>query len=50
LGLAIARRAVEAHGGSISAQNSDHGGLAVRILVPLRENSLQIKAFETAIT
>ena len=35
LGLAIARRAVLAHGGSIQAQNRDGGGLVVKIELPL---------------
>ena len=35
LGLAIARRAVLAHGGSIQAHNRDGGGLRVRIELPL---------------
>jgi signal transduction histidine kinase len=35
LGLPIARRIVEVHGGSISAANRDGGGLAVRITLPL---------------
>ncbi|MEX0729734.1 MAG: ATP-binding protein [Aquisalimonadaceae bacterium] len=34
LGLAIARRAVQAHGGSISAANRAAGGLMVRISIP----------------
>jgi two-component system OmpR family sensor kinase len=34
LGLAIARRVVEAHGGSISASNESSGGLAVEIRLP----------------
>ncbi|MBX3591487.1 MAG: HAMP domain-containing protein [Burkholderiaceae bacterium] len=34
LGLAIARRAIEAHGGRIVARNRDGGGLAVEIEVP----------------
>jgi two-component system OmpR family sensor kinase len=34
LGLAIARRAVLAHGGSIQAQNRDGGGLVVKIALP----------------
>lgn len=34
LGLAIARRAVESHGGSISALPRDGGGLEVRIMLP----------------
>ena len=33
LGLAIARRAVEAHGGSVSARNRDGGGLCVEIVL-----------------
>jgi two-component system, OmpR family, sensor kinase len=34
LGLAIARRVIEAHGGSISASNESSGGLAVEIRLP----------------
>jgi two-component system, OmpR family, sensor kinase len=36
LGLAIARRSIEAHGGTIRAQNRPGGGLAVEIALPLR--------------
>ncbi len=35
LGLAIARRAIEAHGGSVRARNRDGGGLVVEMRVPL---------------
>jgi signal transduction histidine kinase len=35
LGLAIARELVEAHGGTISANNRETGGLAVTIEIPL---------------
>ncbi len=35
LGLAIARRIVEAHGGTIGAANAEGGGLRVDILLPL---------------
>ncbi len=35
LGLAIARRSVEAHGGSITAANRKEGGLSVTIELPL---------------
>lgn len=35
LGLAIARRALEAHAGSISASNRPEGGLSMRIELPL---------------
>jgi two-component system OmpR family sensor kinase len=35
LGLAIARRAVEAHGGTVRARNRDGGGLLVEIALPL---------------
>ncbi len=35
LGLAIARRVVETHGGSISAANLSAGGLAVQIILPI---------------
>jgi two-component system OmpR family sensor kinase len=34
LGLTIARRIVETHGGSIKATNRPEGGLAVRIVLP----------------
>jgi len=36
IGLAIARRAVELHGGSITARNADEGGLVVEIELPER--------------
>jgi two-component system, OmpR family, sensor kinase len=35
LGLAIARRSVEAHGGTIRAENRPSGGLSVEIVLPL---------------
>lgn len=35
LGLAIARRAIEAHGGSIHAQNRPDGGLRMAIVLPV---------------
>jgi signal transduction histidine kinase len=38
LGLPIARRIVEAHGGTITASNRAAGGLAVRIAVPLADS------------
>ena len=37
LGLAIARRAIEAHGGSIRALNRPGGGLQVEIVLPVGE-------------
>ena len=37
LGLAIARRAVEAHGGTIRAKNRAGGGLEVEIVLPLAQ-------------
>jgi len=37
LGLAIARRSIEAHGGTIRASNRPEGGLAVHIELPLAE-------------
>ena len=41
LGLAIARRAVEAHGGRIRATNRAGGGLCVEIFLPLAPAALQ---------
>jgi two-component system OmpR family sensor kinase len=38
LGLAIARRSVEAHGGTIRAQNRPCGGLVVEIVLPLHRD------------
>lgn len=35
MGLSIARRIIEAHGGFISAENQDHGGASFRIRLPL---------------
>ena len=36
IGLAITARVAALHGGSVSAQNADRGGLAVEIALPLR--------------
>jgi len=38
LGLAIAQRAIEAHGGTITAKNADGGGLVVEIRIPTPGN------------
>lgn len=38
LGLAIAKRAVQAHGGSISARNREQGGMCVRVRLPRRRS------------
>jgi two-component system OmpR family sensor kinase len=35
LGLAIARRAVEVHGGSITARNKPEGGLQIELILPI---------------
>lgn len=37
LGLAIAKRAVEAHGGRVIARNREGGGLVIEIELPIRE-------------
>lgn len=37
LGLAIVRRAVEAHGGSVAAENRTEGGLRLSVTLPLLE-------------
>jgi signal transduction histidine kinase len=42
LGLAIARRAIEAHGGTISAANRRGGGLKVCISLPLKQSVPQL--------
>ncbi len=39
LGLAIAERAVQAHGGSISAQNAPDGGLLIEFRLPLKRRT-----------
>ena len=39
LGLAIATRAIELHGGTITAQNSNAGGLLVEIRLPVSDGS-----------
>jgi two-component system sensor histidine kinase HydH len=36
LGLALARRIVELHGGHISAENSSFGGAVFRVVIPRR--------------
>jgi two-component system sensor histidine kinase CpxA len=41
LGLSIARRSVEVHGGTITAENAAGGGLRVTIRIPLPDTSLQ---------
>lgn len=41
LGLSIARRAVELHGGTIRATNLEGGGLSMLISLPVRRNSPQ---------
>jgi signal transduction histidine kinase len=44
LGLAIARRSIEAHGGSIGASNRPEGGLAVTIVLPTDGRQLNAAA------
>jgi signal transduction histidine kinase len=39
LGLAIARRSIEAHGGTIKASNRREGGLDVAIVLPLKKQA-----------
>jgi signal transduction histidine kinase len=39
LGLAIAKRCIEAHGGNITAANRAGGGLAVTLTLPLSQSS-----------
>ncbi len=35
LGLAITKRVIDTHGGSVSARNGAHGGLTVEVILPL---------------
>lgn len=42
LGLAIARRAVQAHGGDIAAQNRKGGGLALAFTLPLAPGAVEL--------
>jgi len=44
LGLAIARRSIEAHGGSISASNRPEGGLSVTIVLPIEPEQINAGA------
>lgn len=44
LGLAIARRAIEAHGGSIRALNHPSGGLQIEIILPISERTIRFSA------
>ncbi|HOW74369.1 MAG TPA: ATP-binding protein [Candidatus Competibacteraceae bacterium] len=44
LGLAIARRAVEAHGGSIRALDHPGGGLQIEIVLPISERIIRFSA------
>jgi len=37
MGIAIVRSIVEAHGGSISAENDDEGGARFHFQLPIRE-------------
>ena len=41
LGMAITKRAIEYHGGDVSAQNREDGGLCVVIRLPYRDNALE---------
>ncbi|MFO8025462.1 ATP-binding protein [Thiohalophilus sp.] len=43
LGLAIARRAVIAHGGTVEAKNREAGGLCIELALPLSNNAGQGK-------
>ena len=38
IGLAIARRAVERHGGRVTARNRIEGGLVVEVVLPLQSS------------
>jgi two-component system OmpR family sensor kinase len=41
LGLAIARRAIAVHGGSLEAANADGGGLSMRLILPVSTTAAQ---------
>ncbi len=47
LGLAIASRAAEVHGGRISASNAPEGGLIVEICVPVLQDPGDLSANST---
>jgi signal transduction histidine kinase len=40
LGLSISQRAVELHGGKVTASNAQGGGLLVKILLPIKQKQL----------
>lgn len=42
LGLAIVRRLAEGHGGSVSIENSPHGGAVVTVRIPLRPSTERV--------
>jgi two-component system OmpR family sensor kinase len=44
LGLALARRVVEAHGGTIRATNVDGGGARIEMRLPLFEELAPVRA------
>lgn len=41
LGLAIAQRAIQLHGGEVRVENVPAGGLRVRVWLPLREGTAE---------
>jgi signal transduction histidine kinase len=47
LGLAVTRRVIELHGGTVSAVNRRGGGLCVEVELPLRQNRSQTRCLPT---
>lgn len=46
LGMAISRRIVEAHGGSITMESNEGGGTRVTVTVPINARLREVKAYE----
>ena len=47
LGLAVTRRVIELHGGTVSAANRRGGGLCVEVELPLRQNRSETRCLPT---
>ncbi|MDR1378807.1 MAG: HAMP domain-containing protein [Synergistaceae bacterium] len=49
LGLAITKRIVEKHGGTIKASNAQSGGLVVAIMLPCADDPVEFKAVDSGV-